>query len=193
MLLCAHLEQALGIHAAGLSCHVHAHEGHGRARILIGGRRLHRRGLRAHEMCCRSCGIHEGCIPLHFLQHALIFLAGLHGGNAEGHDFQTAEIPPLAGKHLIQRIRHFHGMTGQCRITNAHVGDLREGGLQRGQKLCLQLAVQTIPRVVLTDVAADICIEENRIADPVAVLTEAADGDVNVDAGPLIHHPEGNR
>ena len=42
LLLCAHLIETLCVHAARLTCHVHAHKRHCRACILIRRRRLHR-------------------------------------------------------------------------------------------------------------------------------------------------------
>ena len=57
-LLLAHLVEALGVHAAGLARHVHAHEGHRRAALVL-GRVLHGRRLGADEMGCRHVGIAE--------------------------------------------------------------------------------------------------------------------------------------
>lgn len=47
LLLLAHLEQVLGVHAAHLAGHAHAHKGHGGTGAGVGGRRLHRLALRA--------------------------------------------------------------------------------------------------------------------------------------------------
>ena len=45
LLLCAHLIEILRVHAARLTCHVHAHKRHCRACTLIRRRRLHRGSL----------------------------------------------------------------------------------------------------------------------------------------------------
>ena len=68
----------------------------------------------------------------------------------------------------------------------------RKGGLQRGQQLGLELAVETVAGIVPADVAADVRIEQDRVADAVAVLAEAADGDINIDPGALVDHAERN-
>ena len=64
--------------------------------------------------------------------------------------------------------------------------------MEGSEQLRLQLSVDLIPAVFLFHVAADIGIKQNRVGEPVAVFTETADRDVNIDASPLIHHPEGN-
>ena len=59
LLLLAHLEQVLGVHAAHLAGHAHAHKGHGGTGAGVGGRRLHRLALRADEMRRRAGGVHK--------------------------------------------------------------------------------------------------------------------------------------
>ena len=83
-------------------------------------------------------------------------------------------------------------MTGQCRIADAHVGDPRKRGLKGGQQLCFELTVQPLPRKFIRHVAADVRVEQDRVADAVAVLSEAADVDVDVNARALIDHAERN-
>ena len=83
-------------------------------------------------------------------------------------------------------------MAGQGGVADAHVGDFREGGLERGEELAFQLAVQLVPGIGLRHVAADVGVKEHGVGDFIAVLPEAADGDVQVDACPLVHHPEGH-
>ena len=63
-LLLTHGEQVLGVHAAGLTGHSHAHKGHGRAGSRVESRHLHGVALRADQVCRRAGGIHEGRIPL---------------------------------------------------------------------------------------------------------------------------------
>ena len=77
-------------------------------------------------------------------------------------------------------------MAGERGIADALLGDLGKGGLQRGQQLGLELAVETVAGIVPADVAADVRIEQDRVADAVAVLAEAADGDINIDPGALV-------
>ena len=83
-------------------------------------------------------------------------------------------------------------MAGQAGIADALLGDLRKGGLERGQQLGLELVVQLVAGVGLGHVAADVGVEENGVADTVGILAEAADADVNVDASAGIHHAEGH-
>ena len=79
-------------------------------------------------------------------------------------------------------------MAGQCRVADAHAADARKRRLQRREQLALELAVERVARVVLGHVAADVGVKQQRVCDVVAVLAEAADADVDVDAGALIHH-----
>ena len=69
LLLRAHLIEVLRVHAAHLSGHAHAHEGHGRARALIGRRGLHGAGLCAHLMSRRPRRVHERRVALHLGTH----------------------------------------------------------------------------------------------------------------------------
>ena len=84
-------------------------------------------------------------------------------------------------------------MPRQSRIADAHGADLGKGRLQSGHQLGLELAVNGVPCIRLRDVAAYIGIEQDGVYHPVAVLAKAADADVHVDAGSLVHHPEGDR
>ena len=83
-------------------------------------------------------------------------------------------------------------MARQGAIADAHIGDLGEGGLKSGEKLGLELAVDIIAGVLGGDIAADIGVEQDRVADTVAVLAEAADSDIDVYTGALIHNAEGH-
>ena len=193
MLLRTHLIEVLCVHTAHLACHIHAHERHRGACALIGRGRLHRCCLRADQMCSRSRRIHKCRVALHFFQHLLVFFARLHAGYAERYDFKAAQVAPLARQHFIQRVRQLHRMSGERRIADTHVGNLRKRGLKRGKQLGLELSVQPVAGIILTHIAADVRVEQNRVADAVAVLAEAANGNVDVNACPLVNNTEGNR
>ena len=143
-------------------------------------------------MCRRSRRVHKGRVALQLLEHGLVFLARLDGRNAEGDDLKTAQIAPLTGQDLVERVGHLHRVAGERGIADALLRDLGKGGLQRGQQLGLELAVETVAGIVPADVAADVRIEQDRVADAVAVLAEAADGDINIDPGALVDHAERN-
>ena len=192
MLLLSHLEEILGVHAARLTGQAHAHKGHSRACAGVGGRRLHGFALRAYEMCRRTSGIHEGRIALQLLDHLFVLLVGLHAGNTEGDDLHTAEITPLARQLLVEGVGQLKRMTGESGIADAHFADLCKRGLKRGQQLRLHLTRDIFSLIVLADIAAYVGVKQQRILQSDAVLAEAADADVYVDAGPLIHHPERN-
>ena len=83
-------------------------------------------------------------------------------------------------------------MHGQGGVPDAHLGDPAKGGLEGGEQFGLQLAVDALPGKGLGHAAGDVLIEQDGVADPVGVLTEAADADVDVDACSLVHHPEGD-
>ena len=191
-LLLTHGEQVLGVHAAGLTGHSHAHKGHGRAGSRVGSCHLHGVALTAHQMGGSAGGIHEGRVPLQLLEHLLVFLVGRHTGYAEGNDLDTPQVAPLLAEDLIQGVGQLHGVAGQLGVTDAALPDPGKSGLEGGQQFRLQLAVQPVAGIRLADVAADVGIEQHRVGNVIAVLAEAADTHVDVDAGPLIHHPEGH-
>ena len=193
MLLRTHLIEVLCVHTAHLACHVHAHERHRGACALIGRGRLHRCRLRADQMCSRSRRIHKCRVALQLLDHLLIFLARLDRRNAEGNDLKPTQVAPFSGEDFIQRVRQLHRMAGECGIADAHVGNLGKRGLKRGKQLGLELTVEAVSCVVLAHIAADVRVEQNRVADAVAVFAEAADGNVDVNACPLVNDAEGDR
>ena len=191
-LLLTHLEEALGVHAAGLTGHPHAHESHSGTGIGVGGCRLHGAGLCADKMRRRAGGVHKGRIALQLLDHLFVFLVGLDAGNAEGYDLKTPKIPPLCGQFLVQSICQLCGVAWKGRVSNAHIADLCEGGLQRGQQLGFQLAVNGSAVKIRFHIAADIGIEQQRVCHPIGILPKTADGDINVDPRPLVHDTEGD-
>ena len=83
-------------------------------------------------------------------------------------------------------------MAGQRGIAELLLGELCEGGLQCSEQLGLQLAVQLVPGIVLGNIASDVGVEQQGVADVIAVFAEAADGDINVDAGAGVDNAEGN-
>ena len=84
-------------------------------------------------------------------------------------------------------------MTGKSGIADAHFRNPGKGRLERRKQLAAELTVQLIPGVCLGNIATDIGIEQHGVANPVAVLAKATNGDVHVDECSLIHYPEGNR
>ena len=191
-MLLAHLEEALGIHAARLTGHAHAHKGHGGACAGVGGCRLHRVALRADKVRRRAGGVHEGRVALQLLDHLLVFLIGLYAGNAEGDDLHAAEVTPLSGKLLIEGVSQLQRVAGQGGVADPHFADLCKRGLKSGQQLGFHLARDILGLIVLADVAADVGVEQQRVLEADAVLAEAADADIKIDARALIHHAEGN-
>ena len=83
-------------------------------------------------------------------------------------------------------------MSGQLGIADALGADLRKSGLESGEKLGLELAVEPVAGVVLGNVAADVRVEEDRIGDVIAVLAEAADGNVDIYSCAIVDYAEGN-
>ena len=183
--------ELLSIEAAGVLRHVHAHKRHCGAALIV-RRILHRGSLRSGKVCRRHAGVHIRLCLLHLLEHLLVLLAGLYAGHAEGDYLKTAQVTPLAGEHLVERLRKLKGMTGQGAVSYAHVGNLCKRGLKRGQKLGLELPLQLVAGVGLAHVAADVCIEEDGVCDTVAVFAEAANGDVNIYARALVNDTEGH-
>ena len=175
-------------HAAG---HAHAHERADRA-VRVRRRRLHRVASRAREMRRRAGRVHERRVALHLLDHLLVFLVRRDGGNAEGDDLDAAQVAPLGAQRLVERVRQLDRVAGQRGVADAHFADLRERGLERGEQLGLELAVEVRAVIVLAHVAADVRVEQKWVGDMIAVLAEAADAHVDVDGGALIHDAERN-
>ena len=140
----------------------------------------------------RPGGVHEGRRPLKLLDGLFVLFVGGDAGHAAGDDFNAPQVPPLGGEDLVQGVRQFHGVAGEGGIPDAQFADLGEGRLEGRQQFGFQLAVQLGALVVLTDVAADVGIEQQGVGDLIAVGAEALDAHVHVDAGPLVHHPEGH-
>ena len=189
LLLLTHLEKLVGVHAAGLLCHAHAHKAHHGA-VFVLGRRLHGCSLCAHHMGSRHGRIAEGGVALQLFDHSLVFLRGLYAGDAKGNNLQAAQIPPLGAEHFVERLRQLHGVAGQRRVADAHFGDLGKGRLQSRHQLGLKLAVNGLTGVAFGHVAADVLIEQHGVADAVGILAEAADGNVHIQTDVIVHHPE---
>ena len=140
----------------------------------------------------RPGGVHKGRVALQLLNHLLIFLIGLDAGDAKGNDLHAPQVPPPGGELLVEGFCQLQGVAGERGVTDTHFRDLCECGLQGGEQLRLHLPRDLLGLKVLADVAADIGIEQHGVFQADAVLAEAADGDIDVDARPLVHHPEGD-
>gem|GEM_PF-4438589 len=93
---------------------------------------------------------------------------------------------------IVQSVGHLSGVTGQCAVPDALLADLREGRLQSGEKLGLELAVYPVSGVLVGEVAGDVLVEQYGVGDTVGILTEALDADIDVKADVLIDYAEGN-
>ena len=71
-------------------------------------------------------------------------------------------------------------------------GDLDQYPSRPDSDVCFHLTGDIFRLVVLADVAADVGVEQQRVFQPDAVLAEAADADIQIDARALVHHAEGN-
>ena len=95
---------------------------------------------------------------------------------------------PVSYTHLdVYKRQQFHRVARKRRVADAHVGNLRKCRLKRGQKFGFQLSIQTVAGIALPNIAADVRVEQNRVANAVAVFAEAANGDINVNAGPDVY------
>ena len=83
-------------------------------------------------------------------------------------------------------------MSRETAVADAHFGNPGKGRLKGGQQLRLHLAFQPIPGVVLGDVAADVGVEQQGIADMEAVFAKAADADFPIQTDVPVNHPEGD-
>ena len=83
-------------------------------------------------------------------------------------------------------------MAREGRGANLQLGDFGKGGLEGGDELRLQLAVDLLAGVFIADVAAYVGVEQQGIGDFVGVNAAAADGNVDVQADVAVNHTEGN-
>ena len=191
-LLLSHLIKCLGVGAADLTGHIHPHERHGGTGIGIGGRHFHGVALTGHQMRGAPSGVDKGRIALELLDGLFVLLIGGDAGNAAGDDLHAPQLPPFGAENLVQRVGQLHGVTGEGGVADAQFADFGKGGLEGGEQLRFQLAVQRGAGIVLRHVAADIGVKQQGVGDMVTVLAEAANAHIHVDTGSLVHHPEGN-
>ena len=146
-----------------------------------------------HERACRTGRVAVGGLALHFLDGLFVLLVCLDRVDAERHDLDAAQLTPLGRKLFVECVCNFHRMRGQRRVAHTICTNACKGGLQRSQQLAFELAVQIFPPVFLCHVAAHVGIEQHGIDNLVAVLAEAPQTNVHVDARPLIEHAERHR
>ena len=142
----------------------------------------------------RRCpsGITEGGVALHFLDHLLIFLGCLDAGHAQGDDLDAPQVTPLGGEDIVEGVRQIQGVGGDGRVADAHVRDTGKRRLEGGEQLGLELTIDLASGVFLLHVAAQVGVEQDGVGDTIAVFAEAADGNIHVQSGVLIHHTEGH-
>ena len=175
LLLLSHLLIQAG---SCVSSHIHIHKAESRAAApFILGSHTHGttggigHGAHGHRRIGKSLA------HLHFLNLRFILLIGLDTVNAEGHDFQTPELPPALGQHIIQGIGDFESPPRQLHIVNALGTQSGKGRLQRVQKLRLQLAVDLAAVKHTRCISDHTRIEKHRVHNVVAVFAEAAQAD----------------
>ena len=76
--------------------------------------------------------------------------------------------------------------------TDLQLGDLSEGGLEGGNELRFQLAVDLLAGVFIADIAAYVGVEQQGVGDLVGVNAAAADGNVNIQTDVAVDHAEGD-
>ena len=192
LLLRAHLEQLRGVDSTALLGHIHAHETGERAALIFRGV-LHGLRLRAHQMRRRHVRVAENGVLLQLLDHRLVLFRGFDGVYAKGHDLHAAQIRPLFGEHVVERGGDLRGVPRQRAVADAHLGNLCERGLKRGQQFALELAVNLLARVVALHIAADVRVKQHRVGHAIAVFAETANGNIHVQTDIAVHHAEGNR
>ena len=186
------VEEAAGVHAAGHVRHAHAHEARHGAR-LVRGCRAHRVGLSSGDVRSSHSRVAHDRGLLQVLDHPLVLFGRGDRVHAEGGYLDAAQVGPLLGKHLVEGVGELGGVRGHGGVAHAHGGNLREGGLQRRQKLAFQLRVDLVARVGLLHVAAHVLVEQQRVGDLVRVLAVAAHRNIHVKADVRIDDAEGNR
>ena len=192
LLLRAHLIEILGVHAAHLSSHPHAHKSHSGTGIGIACRRLHSGRLGSHQMGRCPGGSHKGRVALQLLDHLLVFFVGLDAGNAKRDNFHPAKITPPGRKLFVECFGQFQRMAGKGRVADPHFRDFGKSRLKGSQELSFHLPGNLVGFIVLRHIAADIGIKQQRVSQADTVLTETSDGDVQINTRSLIHHPEGD-
>ena len=193
LLLLSHCKEVLSVHtAACVHGHAHSHKaGHGSG--LVGGGSLHCIGLCADQGRAGHHGILQNSSTLELFDHLRVL--GRQGDAAKGDadDLKTTQLTPFHGKGLVHGIFQLGVMGNDLVGTKLHVRQLCKSRLQRADKLRFQLAVQFIAGVVLRDVAADFCIEQQGVRNAVGVHAGAADGHIHIQSDFGIHHAERDR
>ena len=191
-MLLPHGKQILGVHAARVSGHIQSHEGHRRTGRRIPCRVLHRLSLRSGNRRRGHRRVAQRRVALKLLYHLLVFFAGAHAGDAEGDYLYTAMFAPFCAQHAVERVRKLHRVSGQRAVTNAHLRYFGKGRLERRQQLALELAVYLAAGVAYLNVAAHVLIEQHRVADVIAVFSEAAYCDIHIQTDAVVDHAERN-
>ena len=140
----------------------------------------------------RHVGVAENGGLLQFLDRGLVLSGGGHGVDAHGDDGEAPCRAPLAGQDFVHSLRQLHGVARQSGIPDALGGDTGKRGLQSGEELGFQLAVQLVAGVVLRYVAAYVLIEQHGVGDLIGILTVAADGNVHIQTDVVVHNTEGD-
>ena len=83
-------------------------------------------------------------------------------------------------------------MSGKCAVSDAHIGYLGKCRLKCRKKLGLWHSVYLFPVVLILNVSADICIEQNRVDYLIRIFAVASYGNLSVEIEVEVHHSEGN-
>ena len=182
----------LSIHTCSV-CHVHTHKSHGCAACtLIGCGSSHSSAAGSGQEGVAVGLAGKGCTALQFLDHLCVLFIGGDAGDTKVHDFNAAAIAPVHTQDVVELLADLTGVVGQRGVANTLIGELTECRLQSGEQLRLQLAVDAVTGEGITHAAGHLLVEQDGVGDAVGVLTEAAQADVDVDVGSLVHHTEGN-
>ena len=177
--------------SAGLLGHVHAHEAQRGTSGVVGGI-PHGLILGSGKLLGRHLGGAEGGGRLILLNLCHVLIQRRHAGDADVHDFQTPLVPPLLAEDIVQGVRQLHGVHLQSAVADAHFGNSAERHAQRAQQLGTKLLVQAAAGIGFGNVAADMLVEQHRVADAIGEHTEAAQTHIHVKTHVVVHHPEGD-
>ena len=155
---------------------------------FVGRRRFHRLCLCAHKVRRRHVGVAKHRTLLQLLDGDLVFFVCCDGAYAKGCHLHAAKVRPLLRKHFVAHLRKLRCMAGHRAVAYAHGGYLCKGGLQGGQKLGFEHAVDALTRIIRCNIAADIGVKEHGVNDLIRILAETAQGDVHVETYVVVHY-----
>ena len=130
---------------------------------------------------------------MELFDHLLVLFGRVDVRYPERDNLEPAQFAPFFVEYIIERVGNLHRVSRQRTVSYPHARQLSERRLQRRLQLRLQLRVNLRAVKSVGDIAANVCVEQNRIDDLVRISAEASDRDVDVEPDVGVDDAERNR